>query len=295
MPFVSKARRVAAARPTDDFSRRFRSATLLAAARMRELFPIEAIERAIAARNAMLLVTDARWRVIDAQLAEAFEEALRAKVGEAGEAELARLERAPALRKALAERFDLRNPFSEDFVRRRSGELVRGITEQARERIREAIERGFVHGVPVRTTARALRETLGLDARLSRAVGNQVQALADSGADDDVIERMARAYSDRLLSYRATLIARTETMTASNQGTLDSWRQAEKEGLLPGGMMKRWIHAAGSSRTCPICTELGNSEPVPMNGTFSSGVLGESFERPPAHPACRCTIGLVRP
>lgn len=295
MSFVSKARRVPAARPTDDFSRRFRSATLLAAARMREMFPIEAIERAIAARNAMLLVTDARWRTIEAQLAEAFEEALRAQVAESGEAELARLERAAVLRKAMTARFDLRNPFSEDFVRRRGGELVRSITEQARERIREAIERGLVQGVPARTTARALRETLGLDERLSRAVGNQVQTLADAGADDDVIERAARAYSDKLLRYRAELIARTETMTASNQGTLDSWRQAEKEGLLPGGMLKRWIHAAGSGRTCPVCTELGNSEPVPMNGTFYSSILGESFERPPSHPACRCALGLVRP
>jgi hypothetical protein len=84
-------------------------------------------------------------------------------------------------------------------------------------------------------------------------------------------------------------------MTASNQGTLDSWRQATSEGLLPRGMQKKWIHARGSLRTCPVCDELGDSDPVPMDGEFYSSILGDSFARPPAHPNCRCTIGLVQP
>lgn len=296
MPFAStsKAENAPAARPTDDFTRAFQSATLRAAAQMRELFTVESIERAIAARNAMLLVTDARWRVIDAQLSETLEEALRTKVGEGGEAELRRLDR---IAKAdVAARFDLRNPFSEDFVRRRGAELVSGITGAARERIREAVEAGFVQGVPVRTTARAIRESVALDPRLARAVENHVQRLADTGADEDTIERQAQAYANRLLSYRAETIARTETMTASNQGTLDSWRQAQREGLIPGGTMKRWIHAKGSTRTCKVCDELGTSEPVAaLGGQFYSTILGEAFDAPPAHPNCRCTVGLVRP
>ena len=297
MSFVStgKAARVPAAQPTDDFARRFQAATLRAAAQMRELFTIETLERAIAARSSMLLVTDYRWRFIDAQLTDAVEEALRQELGAAGEAELRRLERSLAKAAPVLARFDLRNPFSEDFVRRRGGELIAGITGQARERIRALVESGFVDGVPVRTTARAIRETLGLDSRGVRAVESQIRALADAGSPDDVIERMAQAYADRLLSSRAETIARTETMTAANQGTLDSWRQASREGLIPGGMQKRWIHAKGSLRTCPICNELGGSEPVPMGGQFYSSILGESFDAPPAHPNCRCTVGLVRP
>lgn len=308
---VNKEAELAAARPTDDFTRAFQSATLLAAARMRELFPVEHLERAIALRNWMPYATDARWRTVEGELSEALEEAIRAKLAEAGDAELRRLDRSPHTNepdatlvrtteptivvKVITGRFDLRNPYSEDFVRRRGAALVSGITGAARQRIRDAIERGFVEGVPVRTTARALRETLGLDDRLSRAVERQIRTMADAGSDDDAIESAARAYADRLTAYRAETIARTETMTASNQGTLDSWRQAEREGLLPGGMKKRWIHADGSSRTCPICNELGDSDPVPVDEDFRSGVLGESFARPPAHPNCRCTVGLVRP
>jgi len=293
---VRKEAELPAARPTASFSDRLQYAALLAAHRMRELWSIEQLERAIAHRNSVPFVTDSRWRVVEHQLHEVIDDALRQAIGEAGGAELARLEREQVLRKAeIRGAFNLRNPFTEDYVRRSSARLVQGITTEARETIRDTIEAGFVHGVPVRTTARELRETLGLDARLARAVQRQIRTMTDAGSPDDVVEKQAQAYANRLIAYRAEMIARTETMAASNQGVLDSWRQASREGLLPGGMLKRWIHADGSARTCPICEGLGASDPIGVDDSFVSDVTGESYERPPAHPHCRCTIGLVRP
>jgi hypothetical protein len=140
---VNKARELAAARPTDDFARAFQSATLQAARRMRELFTLETLQRAIATRQPWHLLNDSRWRGIEHELQSTLEDAIRAKVAEAGEAELRRLEGAPSLHpagtrlpvyvkspevvvihlsKELSGRFDLRNPFSEDFVRRRGAD-----------------------------------------------------------------------------------------------------------------------------------------------------------------------------
>lgn len=292
---LQKARPLVAGRPTDDFAIRFAVAMRTAARQMRSLFNEDTFIRAISARNWMPLTTDARWRTIEAQLIESLEAAINSKIDEAGNAELLRLERTPVVAKALTGRFNLRNPFSEDFVRRRGAELVQGITGRARDQIRDAVERGFVQGVPVRTTARTIMDSLGLDPRLARAVQNHGNALSEAGTPDDISDRSIERYADQLLRYRAELIARTETITASNQGVLDSWRQAKDEGLLPGGMLKRWIAALGSKRTCPICEELGESDPVPVDAEFYSSILGQSFARPPSHPACRCVLGLVRP
>jgi hypothetical protein len=296
VPFVSvnKAKPLPAAKPSAAMSRALGEAVHLAARRGRNLWPIETIERMLMHRNAMPLVTDARWRTIEHELLASIEEALRTQVGVAGTAELNRIDN--AVQKVLTGRFDLRNPFSEDFVRRRSGELIRGITGAARDYIRDAVEAGLVNGVPVRTTARVIQAGIGLDPRLQRALARHGEELSAQGADDETITDSLERYADQLLSYRSEMIARTETMTASNQGTLDSWRQANNDGLLPGGMMKRWIAAVGSLRTCPICNELADHDPVPaIGGVFTSGILGDSFEAPPAHPNCRCTVGLVRP
>lgn len=332
---VNKARRLAAARPTDAFSEAFRSATLTAAQAMRELWPIETLERAIAQRNPRQLLADRRWRTIEHELSESLQAALSMQLGKAANAELKRIEAAPYVRprrlrvvrptgpqilKASEEEkedegddgsgfedeggganlelqgsFDLQNPYTLNFVQSESAMLVSGVTERAREQIRQAIERGFVEGIPVRTTAQSIKATLGLDDRLALAVQNQMEQMSAQGASDDVIANAAAKYADRLLDYRATVIARTETMTASNRGILDSWRQAHTEGLLADGMQKQWIHGAGSERTCEACDELGDSDPVGMFETFHSDVLDDDFEAPPAHAQCRCTVGLVAP
>lgn len=294
---LEKGRKLTAGRPTDSFSTAIGRAMREAADRIRSFLTTNEIAQALASRNAMPLVTDARWRTIEAQLLEQLEAALGRKIVEAGQAELTRLERAPRLVKAatLRARFNLRNPYSEDFVRRRGGELVTAITERARQQIRDAVEAGFVEGRTIDQTARTIRSTIGLDPRLSRAVETHLESLLEAGSPDDVIERSSLRYASQLLNYRAELIARTETIAASNQGVMDSWRQAQQEDLLPKGMQKRWIAALGSARTCPICEELGKSDPIPLDEEFSSGFLGTSFARPPAHPACRCTMGLVRP
>jgi hypothetical protein len=302
MPFevsLTKARRVAGGRPTDRFARRLQLAFRRAAEKMRAITTDVELVRALESRNSMPVITDARWRTIDFELLVDLDEALREEVGVAGEAELRRVVAEFGTRKArrpaISVRFDLRNPFTEDYVRRKSAELVRGISDRARMQIRDQIEEGFVSGVPVRTTARAIRNGIGLDPRLAQAVRSRAEALAIAGTAEDVAERLVERYADGLLSYRAETIARTETINASNQGVMDSWKQAEREELLPKGMKKRWIAALGSARTCPICEELGESDPIPIDEDFYSTVLGASIARPAAHVSCRCTLGLVRP
>jgi hypothetical protein len=87
---------------------------------------------------------------------------------------------------------------------------------------------------------------------------------------------------------RAETIARTEVMTASNRGQQEAWSQAEDAGLLTGDEKQVWI-VTPDDRLCPICEPL-EGETAPLGGTFR--VEGDDIDGPPAHPRCRCTIGL---
>lgn len=88
---------------------------------------------------------------------------------------------------------------------------------------------------------------------------------------------------------RAESIARTETMTASNAGQQQLWDQAVEEGLLTGDEQQEWI-VTPDDLLCPICAPM-EGQKAPLDGTFE--VDGEDIDGPPAHPRCRCTIGLT--
>lgn len=90
---------------------------------------------------------------------------------------------------------------------------------------------------------------------------------------------------------RAETIARTETMRASNEGQNAAWEQAQDAGLLTGDEVRVWI-TTPDDRLCPICEPL-DGERAAFGDTFE--VDGDDLEGPPAHPNCRCVLGLVIP
>ena len=85
---------------------------------------------------------------------------------------------------------------------------------------------------------------------------------------------------------RAELIARTETMTAANEGQRQGWKQAVKKGLLSTRARRVWI-ATEDRRICPQCDGL-DGKTADMDGDYPGGIGG-----PPVHPNCRCTEGIA--
>ena len=79
---------------------------------------------------------------------------------------------------------------------------------------------------------------------------------------------------------RAEIIARTETIRASNQGHLVGYKQAGIKGK------KVWV-AKIDSKTCSVCKEL-NGQEVDLDENFK--FKGGEIFLPPLHPQCRCTI-----
>lgn len=81
---------------------------------------------------------------------------------------------------------------------------------------------------------------------------------------------------------RAKLIARTETMRASNEGQQAAWDQALADGYLTGKEKKDLVQVD----PCPLCIEMKDEGPILVQADWSGG-------SPPFHPNCRCVEGLV--
>lgn len=149
-------------------------------------------------------------------------------------------------------RFDKSNPEAISWADKHAGELINGISETTRDDIRELVAESLEGEYDVADLASQIADLLGNDAR-------------------------------------AELIARTESMTAANEGQRQLWHQAQDSGLLGKNAQREWI-IGDDDKLCPICLDM-EGETVGLDDDFN--VDGEDIDGPPAHPNCRCTVALV--
>lgn len=129
--------------------------------------------------------------------------------------------------------------------------------------------------------------------KLNTTLAEGIQAGEGIG---DLKSRVKEVYDD-VDGYRSTRVARTETLKASNNSTVDAYRQT--------GFVKNKVWVVNPD-ACPECESFdGKSIPldeefVPLGGsytvtddegneqTFTNDY--DTVEEPPLHPNCRCTI-----
>lgn len=121
-----------------------------------------------------------------------------------------------------------------------------------------------------------------------------LEAVADGESIPKIRERVKEVFGD-ISKHRSELIARTETLKASNRGLVEGMKQS---GVVEG---KQWL-ATMDARTCPECEEMDGAtmpldEPFFKEGeehTFDTGKTMvfdyEEIVHPPLHPDCRCTL-----
>ncbi len=181
-------------------------------------------------------------------------------------------------------RFDATLPAAQRAAARHAARLVKGVSEETRRGIRAAIVRAIREGQPPFEAARAIQPMIGLNAQQVQAALNYRAELIDQGLTLQFVDRKVDRYVQKKLRERAKTIARTEVMNALNAGQEESWRQAQRAGLLPKGQKKVWI-VTPDDRLCPICE--------PMRDAVAE--VGKPFliPGPPAHPRCRCAVGIA--
>lgn len=140
-------------------------------------------------------------------------------------------------------------------------------------------------------TAWAKAQAADLITGVSEATREEIRDLVEASFAeqfdvDQLADDIAEIVGD---DDRAEKIARTESMRAANEGQQQLWEQATEAGVLTGLESKVWI-TTPDDRLCPVCEPL-DGQTVALDDTFD--VDGDSIDAPPAHPNCRCTMGLT--
>jgi SPP1 gp7 family putative phage head morphogenesis protein len=195
---------------------------------------------------------------------------------------------------SIESNFTAVDPRAIAWAQQRAGARIQGITQESQKAVAESIVNGLKGGLTRDEVITRLRKIVGLDARQARALGafyekNLQQLLEEGYTYEEALAEVTKTseqYRQRLLTQRATRIARTETLAAANAGRMLSWGEADAQGILPPDSMKRW-KTATDERTCPICQPMHNVA-VQWQSAFSTGDV-----MPPAHPNCRCTAVIV--
>ncbi|HSC14607.1 MAG TPA: phage minor head protein [Gammaproteobacteria bacterium] len=188
------------------------------------------------------------------------------------------------------------NPRSLEWARERGGRLIRGISADTRETVRNIVGRSLQRGERADTMAAAIRRAVGLLPREEAAVDRRRSLLEAQDITPARVEALSDKYAGELLEARAMRIARTETIAAQNMGLLGTWQDAVETGRLPATVQRVWAAAPPSdnpNRPCSICIEL-DDKATGLEEPFYSEELGEDVVAPPAHPNCRCTMKLQR-
>ncbi len=186
--------------------------------------------------------------------------------------------------------FTMVNPMAAHQAKVHAARMVTGVSKQTKKAIATLTARAVTEGIEPMNLAKMIRPLIGLNQRQAHALWNARQAWTKGGLTGEALDTRVAAYSTRLLKQRATAIARTETIRAAALGVRQGWQDAvDRKILNPHTTKREWI-AALSDRTCMICLD-ANGQVVTFEKPFLVG--GQETDGPPAHPLCRCAVGLT--
>ncbi len=185
--------------------------------------------------------------------------------------------------------FEVINPLASEWALSEAAELIVGIGPRTEETIRAMIALANELGIAPIQLARDIVDMnmISLLKRQTDAVIKFRERLESQGVARDLIKVRTSKFAQAQLRLRAMNIARTEIMTALNEGQKAAWQVARERGLLPEGVLRVWL-VAWDERLDPSCEEVADDE-TGLNEPFSNGSFG-----PPLHPLCRCSVGLSK-
>lgn len=200
-----------------------------------------------------------------------------------------------AVAATLGTSFTLDNPAVIGWIRQHVGSLILGFGEDAIASVRALAEKAYIEGIGTRAFARQLRPALGLLPRHIDTVRRYVDQLIAAEVPANRIADLAELYAHRLLTWRANMIARTETMAATHAGQIEAWTQAAQQGMFDITTAEiRWV-VTEDDRLCPLCAPL-DGKTIPFGGQFVATVKGFPHGKPSiVSPGTARLAGTLRP
>lgn len=179
--------------------------------------------------------------------------------------------------------------------------------ERATQRLQQAglapstVEDVFRLPTPRRQLRDLYTRVYGLVEDTSRAAALQVADAVTTGLAEGInpreMARRATAEARGVQRTRAEVIARTETIRAHSEATLDRYERARVGGVTVSGEFT----TADDARVCPICEHIAGDAFTPRamrdatvafepSDSEPDHLAGEYPVMPPVHPQCRCAI-----
>lgn len=196
----------------------------------------------------------------------------------------------PNINKRL--RWDIHNPIIRKYITDKTSKLVVGINHETQQVIQNAVVRSYTHAMTPRHMAKLIKGSIGLYPAQHVALSNYQLKLMAEGKTGEKLEKLVDQYENKLLDYRAKMIARTEMRAATNMGQISVWRQAANQDLIDKRTAKReWI--AEGPDPCPECEEMdgeetGLDEPWIMKDGTQVDIIPIDV-----HPNCYCASRLI--
>lgn len=206
----------------------------------------------------------------------------------------------------LAISFDVLNPRVLDAIRQLDSKVVTTLKDDARQVVREAVERGLSEGKNPTAIAREIRSTVGMSPAQAKAVANY-RAELESGKrglqrqlrdrrfdkaalTPERIDRMVNSYEKRMTAYHAETVSRTATLDSLKLGQKLSVEDAVAKGIYdPSRLVKRWVtvgddrvrdeHVAMNGEVVPWDQPYSNGEEIPGSGTFNCRCLSRFYQK----------------
>jgi len=273
------------------------------------------IERLILQRQLEEIVRAIEWQHLQNVLAEAQRELVTAR--EAGWAEAAK-ELPATVQRTFRVELSLgahaqANPETLERLVRQDLSRIQNLTLESQQAVRDVLNAGLREGLNPREVAFRLQKIVGLNRPQTRALQRfeaqlmekataEIQAKADAGKGRvsaaremrSAVTRVNRLVARKRVEYvadRAENIARTEVMTAIQDGKRAQRERLVAEGVINAGDFEQEWVIADDERTCPICRPF-DGQRAPIGGSFVSKDLRIS-KGPPEHPRCRCDTRTV--
>lgn len=196
--------------------------------------------------------------------------------------------------------FDLTNPEAIRAAAANAAVMVTRVTRGTMLALRAIVEEAQRQGISIpeqaRRIARQLNNAVGLTAPQARTLARLEAGWREAGLGETKIGQMLKQQRGRMIKQRSLVIARHETMEAASAGVDELWGAAEKEGLLPKGVERKWLTqpSLNENNPCKICRPM-NGQRKKRGEYFVSPYNGARALRNPIHVQCLPGDTLVSP
>ena len=188
--------------------------------------------------------------------------------------------------------WDVTQPAAIEVARDLANSTFVNISRTTMKTLADTVADALATGMGRDELVRIIKRNVGLLPSSAVAVQRYEDGLIDRGTSTTRAKKLANDYANRMLSYRAKMIARTEVARARSYGQQLFWEQSAEKMLLPVDSQRVWM-TADDERVCDICGPMDQSRA----GLHEPWMTPAGLVNVPtdSHPQCRCAMGMFFP